>query len=104
MYVRAKLLQSLFVTVYTVAHLAPLSMRFSRQIYWSGCHSLLQGIFLTQGLNPRLLGLLHWQAGSLPLVPPRKPPNKGDIILIPYCNEWWLISHSQGNRGPASGH
>ena len=38
-----------------------------------GCHFLLQGIFLTQGLNPRLLHLLHWQAGSLPLVPPGKP-------------------------------
>ena len=73
MYMHAKLLQSLFATVWTVAHLAPLSMGFSRQIYWSGCHSLLQGIFLTQGLNPRLLGLLHWQAGSLPLVPAGKP-------------------------------
>ena len=30
-----------------------------------GCHALLQGIFLTQGLN---LCLLHWQADSLPLV------------------------------------
>ena len=29
-----------------------------------GCHFLLQGIFLTQGSN---LGLLHWQADSLPL-------------------------------------
>ena len=28
-----------------------------------GCHSLLQEIFLTQGLN---LGFLHWQVGSLP--------------------------------------
>ena len=35
-----------------------------------GCHFLLQGIFPTQGSNPRLLCLLHWQAGSLPLVPP----------------------------------
>ena len=32
-----------------------------------GCHLLLQGIFLTQGLKPRLLHLLHWQADSLPL-------------------------------------
>ena len=32
-----------------------------------GCHFLLQGIFLTQGSNPPLLHLLHWQAGSLPL-------------------------------------
>ena len=29
-----------------------------------GCHFLLQGIFLTQRLNPQLL---HWQADSLPL-------------------------------------
>ena len=32
-----------------------------------GCHALLQAIFLTQGLNPRLLHLLHWQVDSLPL-------------------------------------
>ena len=32
-----------------------------------GCHFLLQGIFLTQGSNPSLLHLLHWQAESLPL-------------------------------------
>ena len=38
-----------------------------------GCHVLLQGIFLSQGLNPHLLCLLHWQACSLPLVPPGKP-------------------------------
>ena len=32
---------------------APLSMGFSRQKYWNGVgsHSLLQGIFSTQGLN-----------------------------------------------------
>ena len=38
-----------------------------------GCQSLLQGIFPTQGLNLRLLCLLNWQAGSLPLVLPGKP-------------------------------
>ena len=38
-----------------------------------GCHDLLQGIFLTQGSNLSLLRLLHWQAGSLPLMPPAKP-------------------------------
>ena len=32
-----------------------------------GCHSLLQGIFPTQGLNPRLGCLLHQQVDSLPL-------------------------------------
>ena len=38
-------------------------------IFGVGCHFLLQGIFLTQGLNSRLL---HWQADSFPLVPPGK--------------------------------
>ena len=38
-----------------------------------GCHALLQGIFPTQGSNPCLLHLLHWQPGSLPLVPSGKP-------------------------------
>ena len=41
---------------WTVAHQAPLSMEFSWQEYWSGNHSLLQGIFPTQGSN---LSLLH---------------------------------------------
>ena len=40
----------------TVARQSPLSMGCSRQEYWSGFHSLLQGIFMTQGFNP---GLLH---------------------------------------------
>ena len=38
-----------------------------------GCHALLQGIFPTQGSNPCLLCVLHWQASSLPPVPPGKP-------------------------------
>ena len=38
-----------------------------------GCHFLLQGIFLTRGSNLRLLCLLHWQAGSLPLGSLRNP-------------------------------
>ena len=44
------------------AHQAPLSMGFPRQEYLEmDCHFLLQGIFLTQGVNPRLL---HWLAGG----------------------------------------
>ena len=44
------------------------------------CHFLLQGIFPTQGLNTCLQYLLHWQADSLPVVPPGKPN-----LLVP-CN------------------
>ena len=53
----------LCVTPWTVAHQAPLFMEFARQEHWSGLPFLLQGIFLTQRLNPRLLDLLHWQVG-----------------------------------------
>ena len=39
-----------------------------------GCLALLvAGIFPTQGLNPCLLNLLHWQVSSLPLASPGKP-------------------------------
>ena len=43
------------VTPWNVAY-PTLSMEFSCQEYWSGLYFLLQGIFLTLGLNP---GLLH---------------------------------------------
>ena len=46
----------LFVTPWTVAYQAPLSWDFPGKSTGVGCHCLLQGIFLTQGLNP---GLLH---------------------------------------------
>ena len=47
-----------------------------------GSHVLLQGIFLTQGSNPHLLHLLHWQAGSLPLVPAGKSIGIPHVLLI----------------------
>ena len=56
----------LLATQWTAARQAPPSMGFPRQEYWSGL-PFLQGISLTQGSNPRLLPLLHWQVGSLPL-------------------------------------
>ena len=63
----------LFVTPRTVACQPPLSMGFSRQAYWNGLPYPPPGDLPTQGLNPSLLCLLHWQAGSLPLAPPGKP-------------------------------
>ena len=63
----------LFATLWTVAHQAPLSMAFSRQECWSGLPCPPPGDLPDQGLKPGLLNLLHWQAGSLPLVLPGKP-------------------------------
>ena len=34
------------------------------------CHTLLQANFQTQGLNPKLLSFLPWEADSLSLAPP----------------------------------
>ena len=44
-------------------------------------HTLLQGIFLTQGSKPHLLCLLHWQGESLPLAPPGRFTKFPLIIL-----------------------
>ena len=57
----------LFAIPWTVTLQAPLSMRCSRQKYWSTLPFLLQGIFPIQGSNSCLLCLLHWQADSLSL-------------------------------------
>ena len=59
-----------YTTLWTVACQAPLTMRFSRQEYWSGLPCPPPGELPTQGSNPDLLHLLHWQAGSLLLAPP----------------------------------
>ena len=57
----ATVISDSFVTPWTVA-LYP--WNFSGKNTGVDCHSLLQGIFLTQGSNSNLL---HWQADSLPL-------------------------------------
>ena len=44
----------LFVTPWSVALQAPLSMEFSGKNIGVGCHALLQEIFPTLGLNPCL--------------------------------------------------
>ena len=69
----------LFVTLWTVACQALLSMGFSRQEHWSGSYALLRGIFPAQGSNP---SLQHWPVGSLLLAPPGKPLHTG-LSLIP---------------------
>ena len=56
----------------TVACQVPLSMGVSRQEDWGGLPYPPPEDLPTQGSNLSLLSLLHWQAGSLPLVPSRK--------------------------------
>ena len=59
---------SLFVTLRTAAHKAPLS----RQEYRSGLPCPSPGDLPNPGTEPDLFCLLLWQAGSLPLAPPGK--------------------------------
>ena len=52
---------------------APLSMGFSMQEYWGGLPSPPPGNLPDSGIKSGSLGLLHWQANSLLLVPPGEP-------------------------------
>ena len=47
-----------------------------------GCHFLFKGIYPTRGLDTSLLHLLHWQAGSLPLIHLRSPRAVAALCLI----------------------
>ena len=95
------LLRSVWLSapLWAVACQAPLlcPWEFSGKSTRVGCHLLLQGIFPTQGLNPCLLCLLHWQAGSLPPVLPGKPRctlgNSLQLLEIGPKNETYLPSH-----------
>ena len=60
----------LFVTPWIVAHQAPLSMRFSRQEYWSGLSCSPTGHLPDPGIKPWSSAL---QADSLPSESPGKP-------------------------------
>ena len=69
----------LFVTLWTVAHHAPLSMQFSRQEYWSGLPFPPPKNLQDQGSNPCPL---HWQADSYPLYNHRSPVKQFHLICI----------------------
>ena len=61
MCISCSVVSRLFATPWTVACQTTLSVGFPRQEYWSGLLCPPLGIFPTQGSNPRLLHLLHWQ-------------------------------------------
>ena len=84
----------LSTTPWTVVHQTPLAMGFSSKNAWVGCHFLLQGIFLTQGLN---LCPLHWQVDSLPLShlgSPKSPSvKKNSNVFDMYILQMMLVYH-----------
>ena len=70
------------LSFWTVAHQALLSMGFSRQEYWSRLPCPPPGALPDPGIKLASLCLLHWQADSLPLVPPGKLLTCAHAILI----------------------
>ena len=55
-----------------------------------GCHFLLQGIFLSQGLNPCLLHLLHWQVYSFTFI--QLYINGSELgVVLPPGDTWWCL-------------
>ena len=69
----------LFVTPWTVAHQAPLSMRFSRQEYWHGQPFPSPGDLPDPGIKPTSPAS---QADFLPSEPPGKPTQRGQFSSV----------------------
>ena len=75
----------LFVTPWTVACQATLSLGFSRQKYWSGLPCPFPGDLLNLGIEPRSLEL---QADSLPSEPPGKPKKEyWEQVAYPFLTQ-----------------
>ena len=70
----------LYVTLWTVALKASLSMGFSRQDYWNGLPFPPPGVFLTQGLNP---AFMHWKWIPDHLSHLGSPPWKVETMFCP---------------------
>ena len=62
-----------FVTRWTVAHQAPLSMGFSRQEYWSGLPFTAPGTLLNPGIKHKSPAFPALAGRFFPPEPPRKP-------------------------------
>ena len=77
----------LFVTPWTVARQAPWLWNSPGKITGVSCYVLLQEILPTQGSNPRLLHLLHWQGGSL--APSGKPKSQASLSVGFSRQEYW---------------
>ena len=73
-----------FVTPWTVAHQAPLSMGFSRQVYWSGLPFPSPGGLPDPGIEP---GSPALQSDSLLLSYLWKPTNVGTDLQTEDASE-----------------
>ena len=72
----------LFLTPWTIAHLAPLSMEFSRQEYWSGFPFPSPGDFPNTGVKPTSPVSPDLADRFFTIASPGKPPSKtsGEVL------------------------
>ena len=86
----------LFLTLWTVAHKAPLSLKFSGQEYWSGQSSPSPGDLPNPGTEPQTPAL---QADSLLSEPQRKNmlTHNWHTSLIPFTH-WAPTCHQPSHR------
>ena len=92
----------LFATLYTVAHQDPMSMGFSRQLYWSGLPLPPSGDLPDSMIKSASLYLLHWQAGSLPLAPPGKSLSFYVVVQLLSCAQLFVTQWIAARYAPLS--
>ena len=86
----------LFAIPWTVAHQAPLSVKFSRQEYRSGQPCPSPGDLPNSGIKPRSQSpeVLHWQADCLSLSRLGTPFRPCCVASHYYIKQMYLFKHS----------
>ena len=85
----------LFVTPWTVALQAPLSMEFSRQKYWSGLPFPSPENLPDPGIEPTYPALTGGFFTTEPAGKPKNMRTEVNIIIFPYWmyhNDWWELN------------
>ena len=77
----------LFVTLWSVTHKATLSVRFSRQEYWSGFPGASPGDLPNPGIEHRYPAL---QADSFPSESPGSPEDTDAFLCRVFARSWIL--------------
>ena len=81
-----------FVTLWTIAHQAPLSMKFPRREYWSALPFPSPGDLPDPGIKPMLL---HWQSDSLLLRHQGSPKSRMRTSILIISDKSYICNRSK---------